>query len=179
MLEDVYEVVAGLAGVDVVLALCPAPQPDAVAVTWPGTPTIALPDNGANPVIAGLNQLGDLGYAEAAVLAADSPDLPGLLIGKLWRALGRAEVAVCPAQGGGLVALAARLPVSGWVDATGVDLDSIDAVHKLRARAPRRADVAVGPGWHRLRVPGDLELLDPGLEGWEATRAVLGSRAYR
>jgi hypothetical protein len=30
-----------------------------------------------------------------------------------------------------------------------------------------------GPGWHRLRTPDDLRLLDPGLEGWENTRALL------
>ncbi|WP_284454825.1 hypothetical protein [Actinomadura madurae] len=30
-----------------------------------------------------------------------------------------------------------------------------------------------GPAWHRLRTLDDLRLLDPGLEGWENTRALL------
>lgn len=181
MLEDVYELLADLAKVEVVLALCPAPQPAAVALTWPGTPVIQVPRAGSAPagadheaVTAALAQLGDLGYTEAAVVAADNPDLPGLLVGKLWRALGRSAIAVCPAQRGGLVALAARLPVSGWLAPTGVGLDTPDAVERLRAGAPGRADLAVGPGWHRLRLPADLDLLDPGLEGWDATRAALG-----
>lgn len=178
MLEDVYEVLAGLAMVEAVLAMCPAPQPAAIAVTWPGTPTISVTDDGANPVVAAFGKLCDLGYTEAAVVAADSPDLPGLLLGKLWRALGRSQVAVCPAQGGGLVAMAARLPLSDWLVSTRVDLDTVDAVQRLRAVAPRKAAVAVGPGWHRLRTPEDLRLLDPGLEGWEATRAVLSGHAY-
>lgn len=187
MLEDVYEVLAGLAKVEAVLALCPAPQPAAVAVTWPGTPVVPLrraagggvagADHAA--VVAALAQLGDMGYVEAAVVAQDCPDLPGLLVGKLWRALGRSGVAVCPAQDGGLVALAARLPLGEWFAQTGAGLDTPDAVERLRASAPRRADVAVGPGWHRIRLPSDLAQLDPGLEGWDATRASLTGPALR
>jgi len=31
------------------------------------------------------------------------------------------------------------------------------------------------PGWHRLRSVEDLSRLDPGLEGWQATRGLLRS----
>jgi hypothetical protein len=34
--------------------------------------------------------------------------------------------------------------------------------------------VAVTAGWHRLTGPEGLRRLDPGLEGWAATRALLG-----
>jgi hypothetical protein len=37
--------------------------------------------------------------------------------------------------------------------------------------------VATTPGWHRVRTSADLDRLDPGLEGWENTRAVLGATA--
>jgi len=33
--------------------------------------------------------------------------------------------------------------------------------------------VQVVPGWRRQRGPADLAALDPGLEGWEATRRLL------
>ncbi|MEU0572030.1 hypothetical protein ABZ297_42435, partial [Nonomuraea sp. NPDC005983] len=56
------------------------------------------------------------------------------------------------------------------------DLDDPDLVATLRAQAPGRRMVATGPGWHRLRTPDDLGRLDPGLEGWESTRALLRAR---
>jgi hypothetical protein len=59
------------------------------------------------------------------------------------------------------------------VTATGAGLDAADAVQRLRAAAPRRTAVAIGPGWHRVRSADDLASLDPGLEGWEVTRAAL------
>ncbi|HET8982720.1 MAG TPA: hypothetical protein VFN47_08530, partial [Pedococcus sp.] len=92
----------------------------------------------------------------------------------LHRGLGSAEVAVLPAADGGLVALATRCPVPDWVRSAAVDLDSRDALDVLRAAAPRRTAVSVGPGWHRVRAPSDVALLDPGLEGWDLTRQQLG-----
>jgi hypothetical protein len=160
---------------------------------WPGTAVLRLgPADRAGPGLAGqtLRELAALGAQQGVVLAADAPDLPGLLIGKLLRALGgatrRADVAICPAEGGGLVALAAWLPPADWVLGTGsaghpgdcqVELDHTDATERLRRRAPRRGALAVVPGWHRLRSPVDVSRLDPGLEGWPATRGVLWSPA--
>ncbi|MGH3379185.1 MAG: DUF2064 domain-containing protein, partial [Actinoallomurus sp.] len=91
--------------------------------------------------------------------------------GKLFRALGSGEVAICPAKDGGLVALAARLPAPAWL--AGIDLDTADAPSRLRAAAGRPGAVRSGPGWHRLRTPADLGRLDPGLEGWDNTRILL------
>ena len=120
-----------------------------------------------------LDALHALGGTEAAVVADDAPDLPGLLVGKLFSGLSGAEAAACPADGGGLVALASRLPVPRWVRAAAVDLDRPDALAALSAAAPRAREVALVPGWHRLRRAEDVHRLDPGLEGWEATRRVL------
>ncbi|MFI0373329.1 hypothetical protein ACH35V_36180 [Actinomadura sp. 1N219] len=175
LLEDTYEVVAGLELVTSALVLDPPDQPDAEAVTWPGTPIVR------EPTLAGaFAALHALGAGTAALVAPDAPDLPPLLIGKLFRALGHAPAAACPAQsddraGGRLVALAARLPLPGWLATAlqDVDLDTPDALARLRAAAPRPGLVPQGPGWHRLRTASDLRFLDPGLEGWENTRALL------
>jgi glycosyltransferase A (GT-A) superfamily protein (DUF2064 family) len=165
LLEDTYEVVAGLDFVTPVLALT-GPDPGAEKITWPGTRVLHV-----DGLEALLRALHELGAEQAAVVAHDAPDLPALLVGKLFRALGGGRVAVCPAEGGGLVALAARLPAPGWL--AGIDLDTPDATVRLRAAAATPGAVRSAPGWHRLRSPADLARLDPGLEGWENTRALL------
>ena len=104
------------------------------------------------------------------MLAGDAPDLPGLLVGKLLQPLGTRQAAVAPSRNGGLIGVASRLPVPEWFP--DLDLDAA-ATADLRAAAPRRALVAETPGWHRLRGPADLARLDPGLSGWETTRALL------
>jgi hypothetical protein len=38
--------------------------------------------------------------------------------------------------------------------------------------------VAAAPAWHRIRTPLDLQRLDPALDGWDATRALLAGRRY-
>ena len=166
VLEDTYEVVAGLEFVTPVLALTEDDE-EAESITWAGTEVVRAPGLGEL-----LDALAGLGAEQAAVVAHDAPDLPPLLLGKLFRALGGGEVAICPAKGGGLVALAARLPAPAWL--SGVDLDTPDAPSRLRAAADRPGAVRSGPGWHRLRDPGDLSRLDPGLEGWDNTRILLG-----
>jgi len=171
MLEDVVDLVEAMREVDAALAL-PQGAGDAVrAVTWPGMPVVDVP---AKPTVCDvLHALAAIGADEAAVVAPDAPDLPALLLGKLHSALTGAEVAVCPADDGRLVAFASRLPVPEWLRAAEVTLDHTDAVGRLRAQAPRRT-LYVGPGWHRIRSAADSAMLDPGLEGWDATRAVLG-----
>ncbi|GAA4230216.1 hypothetical protein GCM10023075_39440 [Streptosporangium album] len=166
MAEDTYELVAGLDSVTPVLVTS---MPGMEEIVWPGTPVVEIPDlSGAALVRAAFAALP---YGEQAVLlSGDAPDLPALLIGKLFRALGRARLAVCPAADGGAVAIAAHLPFPDWAE---VGFDDHDPVGALRASAPAPRTVATGPGWHRLRVPGDIARLDPGLEGWDGTRALL------
>lgn len=171
LIEDTYEVVAGLELVTAALVLSPADQPGVAELTWPGTPIVGLRRDASVP--AALAALADRGADQAALVAPDAPDLPPLLIGKLFRALGSAQIAVCPSENGGLVALAANLPAPDWID--GIDLDDPDAYEHLYAAAPARRAVSTGPGWHRLREPTDVTRLDPGLEGWPSTRALLSS----
>lgn len=186
MLEDVYEVAAGLEFVTAALVVDPDGPADAEAITWPGTPIVRDPAPAA--AFAALHALG---AREAALIVPDAPDLPPLLLGKLFRALGSAPAAACQAAGGnGLVALAARLPLPAWLatvldapgtvlDGPGTVLDAPDALARLRAAAPRPGLVPQGPGWHRIRTPDDLRSLDPGLEGWDNTRALLEGSPLR
>jgi hypothetical protein len=113
------------------------------------------------------------GYEQAVLLAADAPDLPGLVIAKLLRPLTTRPVAAAPSHSGtGLLGLAAALPAPSWLPAT--DLDSLSP-QSLRRLSPQVTDVAPASGWHRLGSVADLDRLDPRLEGWDATRALLAS----
>jgi hypothetical protein len=167
--EDVADLLADLPGLDPVVAAAPDRVADAEDVVWPGTPVLETRRGRPVDVLAAL---ADRGYDEAAVFVADAPDLPGLLVAKPFSALSTAPVAVAPADGGGLVALAARLPVPDWLPLD-VDLDEPYAVERLKAAAPDPADLVLTPSWRRLRRREDLAQLDPDLEGWEATRALL------
>ncbi|WP_427889883.1 DUF2064 domain-containing protein [Kribbella sp. GL6] len=167
--EDTYEVLAALDRVDVAVAVAgdDAAVAEMSALTWPGTPTYAV-----DPARSVLHAVELAGPAAAVVAVSyDVPDLPGLLIGKLFRALSHADIAVTPAEDGTLAAIGVNLPVAGWVADLAPSFDT--PLADLEAHKPRRHAVAVGPGWHRLRSNADLARLDPGLEGWDATRSIL------
>jgi hypothetical protein len=164
--EDTYELVAGL---DFVSPILVTSVPGMEEIVWPGTPVLEIPDlTGIALVEAAFAALPH--GRQAVLLSGDAPDLPPLLIGKLFRELGRAQIAICPAAEGGAVAIAAHLPYPRWAS---TDFDDLDPIKTLRASAPGSRMVARGPGWHRLRAPDDIRLLDPGLEGWDNTRALL------
>lgn len=167
--EDVVDLLSTLAAAEPAIAVAAADRDLAAAIAWPGMPVFELPD--PTP-LAALRAAADDGYEMAAVLVADAPDLPGMLVGKLLQPLTTRTAAVAPALGGGLLGVASRLPLPDWLPA--LDLDT-GRPEELRAAAPRKALVAVTPGWHRLRGPDDLARLDPRLEGWEATRALLST----
>ncbi|MFC4021588.1 hypothetical protein ACFOW4_27125 [Micromonospora sp. GCM10011542] len=171
--EDVVDLLATLNEVDVAVAVTPADRELADAVVWPGTAVHEIPEPTVNAVLAALD-----GYDQAAVLAADAPDLPGLTVGKLLRPLTTRPVALAPVEGGGpgLLGVATRLPVPAWLPV--LDLDTATP-SQVRANAPRPGDVAVTAGWRRLRGPADLATLDPAFEGWEATRALLSGSSPR
>lgn len=168
--EDTYEVLAALDRVDVAVAVAggdEAAVAQVAGLTWPGTPAYAV--DAGRPVLDAVEKAGPA--AAVVAVSHDVPDLPGLLIGKLFRALGSADVAVCPAEDGSLAAVGVRLPVAEWVAGVAPGFDTPLAT--LEELKPRRHAVAIGPGWHRLRSGADLARLDPGLEGWDATRSIL------
>jgi hypothetical protein len=168
--EDTYEVLAALDRVEVAVAVAGGDETTVAelsALTWPGTPTYAV--DAGRPVLHAV----ELAGPAAAVVAVshDVPDLPGLLIGKLFRALSTADIAVTPAEDGSLAAIGVKPPVADWVAEVAPTFDT--PLSDLEARKPRRHAVAIGPGWHRLQSNADLARLDPGLEGWDATRSLL------
>jgi hypothetical protein len=169
--EDVVDLIATLSEVEPAIAATAAQRSLADAVAWPGMPIYDLP---VRTVGAALAAAAADGYDQAAVIVADAPDLPGLILGKLLRPLSSRLVAVAPAgpAGPGLLGVAARLPAPDWLSE--IDLDTADA-DALRAAAPNPAEVAVTPGWRRLRSPVELATLDPAVEGWDITRALLSA----
>src|SRR5690606_25703194 len=110
---------------------------------------------------------------QVVLISGDAPDLPALLVGKIFRGLATADAAVIPADGGGLVALGVKVPVASWYAAAECGLDTSDAMQRLRAASPARRSLSVAPGWHRVRAAADLAALDPDLEGWDATKTLL------
>lgn len=167
--EDVVDLLATLSEVEPAIAATPGDRPLAEAIAWPGMPIYEIP---TLAVSAALAAAAADGFEQAAVLAADAADLPGLTVGKLLRPLTTRPVAVAAAgPPGGLLGVAARLPAASWL--AGLDLDTGSA-GLLRHAAPSPADVVSTPQWRRLRGPDDLATLDPALEGWEVTRALLG-----
>lgn len=176
--EDTYEVLASLDRVDVAVAVVGGTESslaEIAALTWPGTPVYSV--DPARPILEAVSGAGPA--AAVVAVSYDAPDLPGLLIGKLFRALSTADLAVCPSEDGTQVAIGLTLPPAPWLTPTPATAPSpltltFDiSLAELDAAKPRRHAVAIGPGWHRLRSPGDIARLDPGLEGWDATRSLL------
>lgn len=165
--EDVVDLLSPLPQVQPAIAAIGADLPLAAKIGWPGMPVYELKQ--ALPRAA-LEAAAADGHERAAVIVADAPDLPAMLVGKLIRPLSTREVAIAPAVDGGLLGVAARLPVPAWLP----ELDpETGTVTVARSGAPSPTMVAATPAWHRLRTPLDLHRLDPGLDGWEATRALL------
>jgi hypothetical protein len=164
--EDTVDLLATLAEVTAAVAVAEDDRGLAEAIVWPGMPVYPLPRLTTGAILAAAAADG---YGQAAILAPDAPDLPAMLIGKLLRPLSSRPLAVAPATTGGLVGLAATLPAPDWLP----DVDLSAGAEEVRAAAPRPGLVAVSPAWHRLNGPEGLVRLDPGLEGWEATRALL------
>ncbi|GAA1851915.1 hypothetical protein ACFFOM_00895 [Microlunatus capsulatus] len=163
-LADTYEVVADLVGVRSGVAGDCVPAD----LLWPGA--LRQPDRPAADLAAALTGEAD----ELVLVPGDAPDLPGLVLAKVFKVLHRSDVVLAPARGGaGVVALGVRLPLAGWLAPLDLDLDAPDLADRLLAAAPRRSAVQTAPDWHRLRSPGALARLDPGLEGWEETRELL------
>lgn len=168
LVEDVVDLLATLNEVEPAIVATAADRALAESVAWPSMPVYEVPDLSASAIFAAAAKDG---FEQAAAVAGDAPDVPGLLLGKLLRPLTTRPLAVAPADPGpGLLGLASRLPAPDWLPA--VDLDS-GSVAALRAAAPRAANVGASPGWRRLRGPADLATLDPAVEGWDTTRTLL------
>nr|WP_296075430.1 hypothetical protein [uncultured Actinoplanes sp.] len=169
MAEDVVDLLARLAQAEAAIAATTQDLALASEIAWPGMRIYEIPTPTYLPV---LRAAAADGFDQAAVIAADAPDVPGMILGKLLRPLETKAVAVAPGgPGGGLLGLATSLPAPSWL--ADHDLSTASA-QLLRTNAPRPGDVSSTPQWRRLRGPAELSSLDPALEGWDNTRALLG-----
>ena len=167
--EDVVDLLARLAQAEPAIAATAEDRKLAEEIAWPGMRIYEVPSPTYLPI---LTAAAHDGFDQAAIIAADAPDVPGMILGKLLRPLENKAVAVAPGgPGGGLLGLATSLPAPGWL--ADHDLDTASA-QLLRKTAPSPGDVTSTADWRRLRGPADLATLDPALEGWENTRALLG-----
>jgi len=167
--EDVLDVLGLMAEVDPALAVLDGDDPGELG--WPGLRRYVLSSLDLRAVLAAA--AGD-GYDQAALVPADAPDLPGIMIAKLLRPLTSRPVAAAGATGSdSLIGLGSVLPAPVWLPAAGLDQVTPQSLRRL---APQVTDVAPANGWHRLLGPDDLARLDLRLEGWEATRALLAGR---
>jgi len=167
-LLDSYEVVADLIGVTSGIA----GPPSVAEMLWPGA--LHLPtDITVDAMAEELSGVAD----ELVVLPADLPDLPGLVLAKLFKVLHRTDIAIAPERAGtGCAAIGVSLPLAEWIPDDAFDLD-FNPYTRLSTVAPRRSRCSLAPAWHRLRTPADVRRLDPGLEGWEETRALLAGHS--
>ena len=167
--DDVVDLFATLAEVEPALAVIESDRAFAAGVAWPGMRIYVLADLTVPTILA---VAADDGFDQAAIIAADAPDLPGMMIAKLLRPLTTRPMAVAPIGGEetGLLGIACRLPAPSWVPEIDFETSTVAGV---RAAAPAATDVIGTPGWHRLRNAAALSRLDPALDGWEATRAML------
>ncbi|XVU24643.1 hypothetical protein ACQPZJ_46780 [Actinoplanes sp. CA-054009] len=167
--EDVVDLLARLSQAEAAVAATPGDRELAEEIAWPGMRIYEVPTATYRPVLAAAEADG---FDQAAVIAADAPDVPGMILGKLLRPLESKAVAVAAGgPGNGLFGLATSLPAPSWL--ADHDLDTATA-QILRRTAPEPGAVSSTPEWRRLRGPAELASLDPALEGWENTRAILG-----
>lgn len=167
--EDVVDLLARLAQAEPAIAATTEDLDLAREIAWPGMPIYEVRTATVLPV---LEAAAKDGFDQAAVVAADAADVPGMILGKLLRPLSSKPVSVAPTgQQTGLLAIAAHLPAPLWLADTDLDTASPTTV---RRPAPQPSLVESTAEWRRLRGPHDLATLDPALEGWEHTRAILG-----
>lgn len=167
--EDVVDLLARLAQAEPAIAAVPADRALAEEIAWPGMTIYEVATATVRPVFEAAAKDG---FDQAAVVAADAADVPGMILGKLLRPLTTKPVAVAPAgPDGGLLGMATHLPAPAWLLDHDLDTASPGLV---RRSAPQPSDVQSSAEWRRLRGPADLATLDPALEGWETTRAILG-----
>lgn len=158
VLADLQEVTAGIVG----------EGDDIDEMLWPRDLRPAVGDGSVRGLADRLSSEAD----ELVLVPGDIPDLPGLVLAKVFKALNRADACVAPARNGsGCVAVGVRLPWPGWLP-DGLDLDD-DPTEHLQELAPRRTSFSVGPDWHRMCTSDAVNRLDPRLEGWEETRLLL------
>ena len=158
--EDVVDLLATLSEVEPAIAATAADRALADAVAWPSMRVYDLPEPTVNAALAAAAADG---FEQAAVIAPDVPDVPGLVLGKLLRPLTTRPVAVAPAEReAGLLGVAC--PAAGAGLAAGDRPRRRRSGDRAQGRSPaqrrgRYARLAApegpcGPGYARSRGGG-------------------------
>jgi hypothetical protein len=174
LLADAVDAAESLAAAGVAV-LCPPQHAEAITAEAAFDTTVWASSDPT--VLEAASRAAAAGARQAVVLASDAPHLPGLLVGKVFRGLGRSDVAISPDPRGFACAIGLRLPVAEWIGA--IDPDTPGVADRVLAAAPRRSLVRLTPGWRRLRSATDLAALDVAVEGADLTRALLADDPSR
>jgi hypothetical protein len=174
LLADAVDAAESLAAAGVAV-LCPPGHAEAVTAAAAFDTTVWTSQEPS--VLEAASRAAAAGARQTVVLASDAPHLPGLLVGKVFRGLGRADVAISPDPRGFASAIGLRLPLAEWIDE--IDLDTPGVVDRIVEAAPRRSLVRLTPGWRRLRSAADLAALGGAVEGADLTRALLADDPSR
>ncbi len=94
--EDILDVLALMTEVEPAVAIDAADQDLLAEIGWPGLTAYPVAGLDVGTVLAAVAADG---YEQAALVAADAPDLPGMMIAKLLRPLTSHPVAAAPALG--------------------------------------------------------------------------------
>jgi hypothetical protein len=116
---------------------------------------------------------------ELGVVTADAPDLPGLVLAKMFQVLHPVDLVLAPqCNGGECVAIGVAVPPRDWLIKDLLDLQRC-AVAQLPSNeaGAGRSRWALASAWHRLRGREDLARLDHGLAGWGRTGPLLARPA--
>jgi hypothetical protein len=164
MAEDLIDGLNVLTEAESAIAYAPADAGLAASICWPST--IKVP---AETVTDALATAAAQGFDQAAILAADLPDLPGLLIGKLLRPLTTRLFAVAPdLTGPGAAGIATRLPSPDIA----LEFDKTTAA-SIRAAGIPPVQVGTAPGWRRVRDASAIATLAMADDRAPATSALL------
>jgi hypothetical protein len=142
--EDLLDVFAAMVEVESAVAVLESDAAMLAQIGWPGLRGYVLPALDVATVFAAV---GADGYDQAVLLAADAPDLPGMLIAKLLRPLTTRPVAAAPATNPG--------------PPTREDAEN----HEALAREEAEAEGAPAPVRAPAHAPGQGEVHDGVLAG--------------
>ena len=160
LLRDTVELVAGVEGARLAIAVTPPEATDDFRHLSPPD-TILLPVAGKDIgecLSQVLDQLLAAGHSKAIALNSDGPTLPA---GYLWLAITQletADVVLGPSEDGGYYLIGVKQPQAGLFQGIAWSTDRVTSQTLVRAET-MGLDVAVLPPWYDVDTGADLERL--------------------
>jgi hypothetical protein len=183
MLSDTIELVSGLRGSELAIAVTPPAAAGAMRALAPaGSRILAVAGADIGECLHGvMQQLFSAGFTRVVAISSDGPTLP---VARLEQARARLEdhdVVVGPADDGGYYLIGLRQPQPGLFHGVSWSTDRVAAQTRERAAA-LGLTVAELPPWYDVDTPADLARLQAELTSLPAavaqgTRTLLASLA--